>query len=114
MTKKRRSSGKKSAKPGSQRRKLEEKEHKLHAQIGQLEEFIASSPFRDRKHKIATRDIIAAPERSKKPSTRRKKRLNKHMQTERQERHHHLFNFLCLFVLLCAMIYWLFRPAFLG
>lgn len=114
MTKKRRSSGKKSAKSGSQRKNLEETEHKLHAQIGQLEEFIANSPFRDRKHKMATRDVIAPPAHTRKPSTKRKKRLNKHMQTARQERHHHLFNFVCLFLLLCAMLYWLFRPAFLG
>ncbi len=110
MNKKRRSSGKKPAKRGSQRKELEETEHKLHAQIGQLEEFIANSPFREEKREIATRNIISPPERTKKSATKRKKRLNKHMQTAREERHHHLFNFLCLFLLLCAMLYWLFLP----
>lgn len=114
MIKKRRSTGKKTAKSGSQHKKLEEKEHKLHVQIGQLEEFIAGSPLRDRKHKIATRDIISAPERSRQASPKRKKRLNKHLQTARQERHHHLFNFVCLLLLLCSMLFWLFRPVFLG
>lgn len=111
MIKKSRSTGKKSAKRGPQRKNLEEEEHKLHAQIGQLEDFIASSPFRDSKHKIATRDIISPAKRSRTPSSRRKKKLSKHMQTARQERHHHLFNFFCLFLVLCALLYWLFLPA---
>lgn len=112
MIKKRRSSGKKTTESGSHHKNLEEKQHKLHVQIGQLEEFIADSPFRDRKHKLATRNIIPAPERSRKAPAKRKKRLSrKDKQAARQERHHHLFNFFCLFLLLCAILYWLFHPA---
>jgi hypothetical protein len=113
MNKKRRSSGKKPATPGSRRKHLEDKQHKLHAQIGKLEEFIAGSPFQERRRKIATRDIIAPPEHSRQAAPKRKKRLSrKHKLAARQERHRHLFNFFCLFLLLCAILYWLFHPVF--
>lgn len=113
MKKQRRSSGKKSPAKGSHRKNLEQTEQKLHAQIGRLEEFIADSPFRERKHKIATRDIISPHGGHRRNSSQKKKRLSrKHQQVARQERHHHLFNFFCLFLVLCAMLYWLFRSAF--
>ncbi len=113
MRKKRISSTKKFTKPGNRRKNLEEKEQKLHAQIGRLEEFIADSPFRERKHRIATRNIISAPERPRRATSQKKKRQSrKHQKIARQERHHHLFNFFCLFLLLCAMLYWLFQTAF--
>jgi len=113
MTKKRRSSGKKSVAPGSRRKSLAEKEHKLHAQIGKLEEFIAGSPFRDRRHTLTTRNIIPPPERHRRRPAKRKKRLSrKHKEAARQERHRHLFHFFCLFLLVCATLYWLFLSAF--
>lgn len=113
MIKKRRSSGKKPADPVARRKSLEKKEQVLHARIGQLEDFIASSPFRDRKHSLSTRDIIPPPECRRQTPAKREKRLNrKHKEAVRQERHQHLFNFFCLFLLLCAMFYWLFHSVF--
>jgi len=73
MIKKRRSTSKKPAAPGSRRKSLAEKQHKLHAQIGKLEEFIAGSPFEERQRKIATRDLIPPPERSRQASPKKKK-----------------------------------------
>lgn len=113
MKKQHRSSEKKSPPRGSRRQNLEDTEQKLHAQIGRLEEFIADTPFRERKRKIVTRNIIAPPARQRRNSATKKKRLSrKHQKVARQERHRHLFNFFCLFLLLCAMLYWLFQTVF--
>ena len=113
MNKKRRSPRKKNTAPGSRRKELDETEQILHARIGKLEEFIADSPFRESKHRIATRNIISAPRQHQKHSGKKKKRVSrKLLQAARQERHRHLFNFFCLFLLLCAMLYWLLQASF--
>lgn len=110
MNKKKLSSSQKSPRKTSKRQSLEKTEEILHAQIGRLEEFIAESPFRERKQKIARRNVISPPENSRcNATTKVKRQTRRHIKAARQERHRHLFSFFVLFLLLCAMLYWLFQ-----
>lgn len=110
MNKKKRSASQKTSRKASKGQSLEETEEILHAQIGRLEEFIAESPFRERKQKIARHNVISAPENTRRNATTKVKRqTRRHIKAARQERHRHLFNFFALFLLLCAMLYWLFQ-----
>lgn len=102
------------------REELEEESEILHAQIGELEGFIAGSPFRDSAQRFANRNLVPPPDakRSKRPqaSSREEepevRRLSRQQrQAQIQERHNHLFTFFCLFLAVCAVIYWLLNAA---
>ena len=80
----------------------------LHAQIGALEDFIASSPFRDRRNRYQNRDMVPPPDRRAPHARRRRGELSRReLQALRKERFSHLLTFIGLFAAVCAMLYWL-------
>lgn len=81
----------------------------LHAKIGELEDFIAGSPFRERHSRFKTRDTVPPPERMNRSSGsgRRRQPTRAELEAMRNDRLSHLFTFVCLFAAVCAMLYWL-------
>ncbi len=99
------------------KRQLEEAEYTLHAQIGQLENFIAGSPFREKKRWYDNRDMVPPPDRfsasrSAATAANTGRRLSRREVMEmKQERNKHAFTFFCLFLAVCALLYWLLQAA---
>ena len=97
--------------PKSSKRNLDDESQMLHAKIGQLEDFIAGSPFRERQKRFKTHDTVPPPEQSNsQASTRgrgRRQPSRRELESMRNERFSHLFTFVCLFAAVCAMLYWL-------
>jgi len=91
------------------KRNLDDETQTLHAKIGELEDFIAGSPFRERHSRFKTRDTVPPPERTTRSasSSRRRQPTRAEMEAMRNERMSHLFTFVCLFAAVCAMLYWL-------
>lgn len=107
-----------SSKTGSSRRKptakrakrnLDDESEMLHAKIGELEDFIVGSPFRERHSRFKTRDTVPPPERVNRTSgtSRRRQPTRSELEARRNDRMSHLFTFVCLFAAVCAMLYWL-------
>ena len=82
----------------------------LHAEIGALEDFIAGSPFRDRRDRFRRHDTVPPPERNASPGAKRRRRgelTHREIAALRKERFNHLLTFVALFGSVCAMLYWL-------
>jgi hypothetical protein len=95
-------------KPSKQ--ELDDQTQMLHAQIGALEDFIAGSPFRDRRDRFRRHDTVPPPERNVSPSANRRRRgelTHRERAALRSERLNHLLIFVALFGSVCAMLYWL-------
>jgi hypothetical protein len=101
--------GRRKAKKPS-KRELDDQTQVLHAEIGALEDFIAGSPFRDRRDRFRSRDTVPPPERKSSPAANRRRRgelTHREKATLRRERFSHLLTFVALFGAVCAMLYWL-------
>lgn len=99
---------KKARKPS--RQELDDQTQTLHAQIGALEDFIAGSPFRDRRERFRRHDTVPPPERNTSPASSRHRRgelTHREKAALRRERFSHLMTFVALFASVCAMLYWL-------
>lgn len=95
-------------KPSKQ--ELDDQTQTLHAQIGALEDFIAGSPFRDRRDRFRRHDTVPPPERNSSPAANRRSRGEFSLREKaglRKERFNHLLTFVALFGSVCAMLYWL-------
>ncbi len=91
------------------KRNLEDESQTLHAKIGELEDFIAGSPFRERHSRFKTHDTVPPPERMNRSNGtgRRRQPSRSELEAMRNERTSHLFTFVCLFASVCGMLYWL-------